>query len=183
MKPLRLIFLDIDGVVNSIEYKMYCQDILDGYVDNVTEIPKNEKTEMIRELCEKYEVRLVISSSWRLWSLKDTLLDFESYDDLKVLIPYVVGITPRQCYKGTDETRGDEIEWFLKYRNYPPIVPYKYYYDFKFFINNKHSELYYCILDDDSDMLEEQMSHLVNTYNNGGLVKDDINKIKQILKI
>ena len=56
MKPLRLIFLDIDGVVNSMEYEMYCEDIREGKVEGVTEVPKNEKVEMIRELCEKFEV-------------------------------------------------------------------------------------------------------------------------------
>ena len=114
MKPLRLIFLDIDGVVNSMEYEMYCEDIREGKVEGVTEVPKNEKVEMIRELCEKFEVRIVISSSWRLWTLDSTLKDFEKYEDLKTLIPYIVGITPRQCHKEQGKVRGDEIDWFLK---------------------------------------------------------------------
>lgn len=183
MKPLRLIFLDIDGVVNSMEYEMYCEDIREGKVEGVTEVPKNEKVEMIRELCENFEVRIVISSSWRLWTLDSTLKDFEKYEDLKTLIPYIVGITPRQCHKEQGKVRGDEIDWFLKYRNYPPIEPYNSYYNFEYFMKRKHSELNYCILDDDSDMLENQMSNFINTYDNYGLTTEDINKIKQILKI
>ena len=50
-------------------------------------------------------------------------------------------------------------------------------------MKRKHSELNYCILDDDSDMLENQMSNFINTYDNYGLTTEDINKIKQIFKI
>ena len=43
---------------------------------------------MIIKLCEETGAKIVISSSWRGWSLKATLKDFSRYRDLSKLNPY-----------------------------------------------------------------------------------------------
>jgi hypothetical protein len=94
--------------------------------------------------------------------LESTIDDFKRYRDLVPLIPYIVGVTPRVLDDRVWQKRGEEIEDYL----------------------NKHTEVEnYCIIDDDSDMLEEQLSHFLRTNYHEGLTKDHIVLIKNILNL
>jgi hypothetical protein len=105
------------------------------------------------------DVKVVVSSSWRIL--------FSDYD-LKVLLgragwsrsDLIIGTTPRASRD--DNTRGNEIQKWL----------------------DAHPEVtHYAIVDDDSDMLESQMPHFVNTTYELGLIDSDVKKIKKILEI
>lgn len=165
---MKLLFLDIDGVLNSEEYAIWCTENDEGkeYIKNGGDIFIDKKAVFrIKELCEKYNVRLVISSSWRTFTVEATKHEFERYKDLKCLNKYIVGITPN--YINLDDIpRGKEIDDFLT------------------IVLDKSAQTYnYCIIDDDKDMLDKQMKNFVHIDNYTGITDNDIEKIKQILNI
>ena len=160
---MKIIFLDIDGVLNSEKFSIwihehpeFCENGGHFWIDP-------EKVEMVINLCEETGAKIVISSSWRGWSLKTTLEDFSTYRDLSKLNPYIVGVTPKffMMYSNTQISRGNEIQHYL----------------------NKHQSItHYCIIDDDNDMLQEQQEKFVQTDNQVGLTVEDYQKVINILK-
>lgn len=179
---LKLIFLDIDGVLNSNDFAVWCattdegkQFIKDGghhWVDpNVVN--------RIIKICDETEAGIVLSSSWRFWNLESTIEDLNRYRDLKGIAERLIGVTPR--LKMSSSYRGPEIQWFLDNIVKPPIDPYNRFYDYDFFKQAKRKKISYCIIDDDTDMLPEQMDNFVNTDFMVGLTDEDTNKIIAIL--
>ena len=166
---MRVIFLDIDGVLNSTEFAerhfaetgkgLFMYDFLDPDAVNRFKTFLEENT----------DVKIVLSSSWRYGDYKHTISDLEE-TWLKPILPYVVGETIRS-YEGH---RGKEIKHFLENVKNP-----------KYNYLRKDGEDFtiesYVIVDDDRDMLEEQIPHFVNTDYNTGLVEEDYEKIKKIL--
>ena len=180
MNNYKIIFLDIDGVLNSDQYnrwkhKHHMRNQGFGSID------PRECYRMAR-FCEEHNVKLVISSSWRNGnSWKQTYDEFmnEGFEDLpyrhhgmKVLAPYIVGVTP-YC---ESRHRGTEIQCFFDITNgkYPV---YKKVMKEDFVIAN------YCIVDDDDDMLKSQMNNFVQTDPLIGITRKNYRKIKQILKL
>lgn len=156
---MKIIFLDIDGVLNSEKFSIwihehpeFCENGGHFWIDP-------EKVEMVINLCEETGAKIVISSSWRSWSLRATLEDFSTYRDLSKLNPYIVGVTPR-FINFKFMSRGYEIQDYL----------------------NSHSVTNYCIIDDDTDMLEEQQENFVRTDCQVGLTVEDCQKVINILK-
>jgi len=180
MNKYKIIFLDIDGVLNSDQYnrwkfKHHMHNQGFGSID------PRECHRMAR-FCEEHNVKLVISSSWRNGnSWEKTYNEFmnEGFEDLpyrhhgmKVLAPYIVGVTP-YC---ESRHRGTEIQCFFditngKYPAYKKLMKE----DFK--ISN------YCIVDDDNDMLKHQLKNFVQTNPLIGITRKDYRKIKDILKL
>lgn len=115
----------------------------------------------------QYNLKLVITSSWRHFDLKSTLEYFNEIENKKLwpLIPYIIGVTPRawiENEKGYFDTldRGYEIEKYL----------------------NENKEINeYVILDDDIDMLESQKEHFIHIDGKHGLNESYVDKIKEIL--
>lgn len=182
---IKILFLDIDGVLNSEQYAEWCyteegkkyinEENGDFFVD------KNA-VKFIEQLCENYNVRLVISSSWREISLEATKYAFDKYKDLKCLIKYIVGITPK--YHDEDSIRGNEIHDFLIYIGNTNVRNYKQFYDEDYFkFNDDELKIDYCIVDDDDDMMQYQQDNFIKIDNYSGITKNDIKKIKQILNI
>ena len=152
---MKVIFLDVDGVLNSNNFfeNRYKQ----GYRNYVAVDP--EICKLFVDFIKTNDIKLIISSTWRLDNVEHTQEDFELYEGLKLLNPYIVGVTPRS-YEGF---RGKEIKYFLE-----------------------HTELdieSYVIIDDDSDMLEEQNANFMHIDNLVGLQQTDFNKILNILKL
>lgn len=181
---LKILFLDIDGVLNSDKYSKWC------HTDEGKEYSNNggnlfidkDAVKLIEEFCERYNVRIVISSSWRELSFEVTKKAFEQYRDLNCLIKYIVGITPRRYNKG--RVRGDEIDDFITHIGFTNNIVYKQFYDDSFFTSNENKDtIDYCIIDDDNDMLPYQMNNFVRIDSLYGLTEDDVDKIKNILKI
>jgi hypothetical protein len=159
---MKVIFLDIDGVLNSETFAIWCYHNNSFIQEGGSNFINPKVVKLITDLCEEHDVKLVISSSWRLYDLESTIDDFKRYRDLVPLIPYIVGVTPRVLDDRVWQKRGEEIEDYL----------------------NKHTEVEnYCIIDDDSDMLEEQLSHFLRTNYHEGLTKNHIVLIKNILNL
>lgn len=133
----KIIFLDIDGVLNVIPqgFDEYGGIFHDHFVEN------------LRWIINETGAKLVISSTWRLSGLKIMQEMWEKRD----LPGEVIGITPTSInvddenvnsYGSVD--RGHEIQKWI----------------------DDHGVNSYCIIDDDPDMLPSQMKNFVRTSNN-----------------
>ena len=168
---MKVIFLDIDGVLNSERlmnrrisegFKSDCDEELYHNIDEI-------EVERLANFCEEYNVKIVLSSSWRCWNLEETIEDLSHlrYKHIHPIIKYIVGVTPRLYVEKPNGgwnhlDRGHEIQKYI----------------------DKHKDIEeYIIIDDDSDMLEGQTNNFLQTDFRVGLQETDYPKIKQILKL
>lgn len=166
----KILFLDIDGVLNSID-NMNSLYVIHNLID------RNQKTRdqyghLFDERCVRYlkwivhetKCKIVITSTWR----KDGLLKLQNMWSGRNLPGVIIDVTPNtvdqriiNMYGAVEDNadRGFEIQQWLEENNWDR----------------------YCIVDDDSDMLSHQMEHLVNTDSRIGLNLDTADKIIKIL--
>lgn len=152
---MNIIFLDVDGVLNSYKREHFMLD--------------QNKMQLIAKLAEETQAQIVISSVWRkkrniVKYFQEIFWDFcllsSHYFEWKSDEQYqhVIGRTPYNYYMGI---RGKEIEyWLTAYEGY---------------VNN------YVIIDDDSDMLPHQMEHFVKINGNNAFTEEDYLKCLEIL--
>ncbi len=157
---MRVIFLDFDGVITTLKSRWK----LDA-----------DKMLLLKRIVDDTGAKIVISSSWRRFTLEDTIKTItDTVGNYYVggnpfLCPEsVIGITERMysfCYGNEDKhfilPRGVEIKHYLE--EHPDIENY-------------------VILDDDSDMLLEQIDNFVQTDGIEGLTDDDVERAIEILK-
>ena len=184
MNLYKVIFLDIDGVMNSAQYDCWRRK---NHIKKYGSIDPRECHRMAN-FCEKYNVKLVISSTWRNGnSWKETYEEFirEGIEDLpyrhygmKYLAPYIIGTTPYS----KSRHRGTEIQLFIDIMNdhINNVGEYKDYWKIHkepFIIEN------YCIVDDDNDILKTQLNNFVQTDFLTGLTRKNYINIKKILNL
>ena len=154
MSDIKFIFLDFDGVITTFNSRWNSD---------------NEKCLMIKRLCDETGAKIVISSSWRYYSLEDTIE--KNHLDEWILKDYCYGVTKR-FYAGDLEEgwmiprRGIEIKSYLED------------------IRNKtlNENISYVILDDDVyDMLYCQRGHIIKTDWKDGVCEEDITRAIKIL--
>ncbi len=141
---MKIIFLDIDGVLN-----VYGSPY-NGTRDEFGDIFHVCFVEQLRRVIERTGAKIVISSSWRFSGLEQMKLMWEMRD----LPGEVIDVTPDPKYlidEGVTEfydhlCRGDEIQHWLDHCNLD--------------IES------YVIFDDDNDMLETQKPYFVRTAGN-----------------
>lgn len=156
---MRIIFLDIDGVLNSNAWSEYVHlhrnDFSNVYIP---EWQDKNAIDMLYEFCKENEIKIVLSSSWRHHTVEETRQYLEKYDYLKKLNELIIDVTGYDASR----IRGNEIKTYLE----------------------KHPEHNnYVIIDDDNDMLYEQFHRFVwiNAYY--GLRKGDLYNIKEIIEL
>ena len=159
---MKVIFLDIDGVLNNDAHwkrirgkRKYYTQVSQTLLDKLLIITKETGA------------NLIISSSWRGFQLKETIEDFEtckSKNELKQITKYIVGITPHS----NERHRGKEIKWFIE--NQDDCLYYK-------LVDQKLDIDDYVIIDDDADMLDEQKPHFFQTKYWRGLTMWEVKKI------
>jgi hypothetical protein len=148
---MKIIFLDIDGVLNSVRSAV----ALGGYpTPNYDHVKNRERFDpvavaLMRQI-SRQNVKFVLSSTWRKY-ISVIMLE-------KVLNLPFIGETPVI----NSARRGDEIQ---KYIDDHPVIE-------KF-----------CIVDDDSDMLESQLPFFVKTSNKEGLSFQNVEDICKILDV
>lgn len=183
---MKLLFLDIDGVLNSYALnKPFLTALKDGVIrkgkaDGDTSPDSRvhrflsidfSKTNLIADFCERCGFKIVLSSSWRYSSgLEKTIDSLKRFSGFDVLMPYLIGQTDHIAYMDRDRLnrykqdphygeRGAEIQDYL----------------------DTHEDIEdYLIIDDDVDMLSNQMEHFYNTDNWDGFThRDYINLLKK----
>ena len=161
---MKVIFLDFDGVITTLE---------SGW--NLC--PK--KMQLLGEIIEKTDARIVISSSWRRNTLEDTIkfISGEALHSKKNPFPYcdkVIGITDRMyAFSWNDkinENTGKRPTFLI-----PRGVEIQHYLN----LNKNISQ--YVILDDCCDMLYIHKDNFVETDPYNGLSEEDVEKAIEIL--
>jgi len=151
----RIIFLDIDGVLNC---QVFYDRVDKGSQERVRNIC-NERVSWLNDLCEKIEADVVVSSTWRLGKTVEYLQKL--LNDAGATFK-VIDKTPD--LRGEGCLRGNEIYlWLKKNRDY----------EFK----------NYVIIDDDSDMLLWQQNHFFKVDSYSGLTPNTCYKIKRFFGV
>lgn len=167
---MKVIFLDIDGVLNNEVYSKQKYDEWEKLgrpqrkrFDENSDNFDPRCMELLNELITSTGAEVVISSAWRSGHTKEELqVLFEQYGFKHKILDY----TPRMGHAAT--VRGNEIKWWI-HENKELIGPdYWRWYD-------------YVILDDDSDMLLEQRNNFLCINGYMGLTPKDIYKAEFIL--
>jgi len=165
---IKIIFLDIDGVIATLDYTK------NGIWDLN---PKCQK--LLGEILEKTGAKIVLSSSWRKNNLEET----KDYMKSKGFwfVDEIVGITIR-AYHYLDKNkkihlsipRGVEIKQWIDTHVHSE--------NGKNWKKKKIGKDYnYVILDDDSDMLLEQVNYFIKVDGIKGLSEEDTLKAINIL--
>lgn len=142
----KIIFLDVDGVLNS---GVYAEEYVEKYKDNEEYHIWCDPVavQKVTDFCKDNHCWLVISSSWRKTNdIQSTVDRFEDISGFHPLIPYIVGQTSR-----IGRTRGEQIKDFVD----------------NFGIKN------YVIVDDDTDIRDDQLDHFVLVDSYYGLIPDE----------
>ena len=166
--PTRVIFLDIDGVLNSVKQITETNDLLlkkeisDSHAYHAYEVPGYAQSMSLASILQAVpDSAIVISSSWRAQSQNASLWGYLLHLASNREAGFDVHVTEATTGYFTDSgCRGDEIAAWL--RNHPEVVGY-------------------VILDDKDDMgaLSER---LVQTTYATGLTPNDAVKAIKILK-
>lgn len=162
---MKIIFLDIDGVLNSLESSVLNEQTkaLWDYVDPLLIKRLNKIFDLVSD------VKIVISSSWRklytIEEIKDMFVSAGLRPAVEIIgktVNYITDHYSENPYweQNNSGYRGWEVyEWLSKH---PEVTNY-------------------AILDDDSDFLEFQMPHFVNTSAVCGLTFADMYRVIKIL--
>lgn len=173
----KVIFLDVDGVLNSIDYYENSEKRLELHREKLNKRAETDKltsydifrqdiddkaVSFLQEIINKTGAKIVISSHWRTGetfvALKEILSELKFSGE-------IIGVTPnRDCSLCV---RGNVIqEWINKNRKVMGEYP-------------GHKQ--YVIIDDDSDMLLCQKDNFVQTSLKNGLTAENVNKAIEIL--
>lgn len=163
---IKIIFLDFDGVINTLQIDNVPFDTVTGkinhngfffniYSPNDMKVSNRQAIMWLNKLCLETDAQIVIISTWRFDYDNAVAALYNSGLDKNIKI---IGKTPYISL----ENRGLEINTFIEN-------------------NLKNQEIKYVILDDDQDVSLEQKRHLVlcNTYNGFGF--NEYNRAKNIL--
>lgn len=167
---MKILFLDIDGVLNSelwFTWAHYCithqaqdkiftgKDEEERYVDHMID---ERLIANLNRIIEGTGCEIVLSSSWRSWSQKEND-KLNAQLKRKGLLKEFISVTPRL----SSGIRGEEIKKWLEDHC------------------GEYSIDSYCILDDDSDMLEHQKEFFIQTDSYIGLTNADAEKAIEVL--
>ena len=161
---MRIIFLDIDGVMTSKNGYLKEGRAFAGSMDLEFH---QDAVEALNHILDATDARIVVSSTYRwMYSVKQLKEQFEKNGiDYK----YVISKTPDEVEGAWN--RGEEIKYWLE--NYPQIAKDKFGVDLK--VDS------YVILDDDVDFLVSQRPNFVKTFKDYGLTFVEAEKAINIL--
>lgn len=162
----KLIFLDVDGVLNSENF----------FRARMRDNPKPPREDMIeylswdidpacikrlQEIVDRTGADIILSSTWRINHYKEFIKILKRFN----VTAKVIDRTPRINWEGS--VRGNEIALFIKKNAQWCGSPHKY----------KN----YVIIDDSSDMLFQQKDNFVHTSWEFGLQDRDVRRSVEIL--
>lgn len=176
-KKVRLIFLDIDGVLNcelhyiSKDFKNYKKklrkDVKSKHIERMEYYSSqicNQRILWLNDLCNSTGAKVVISSTWRKSKTLDELKDIFTYCGATFEIIDKTGTN-------SSGVRGVEVyEWLENNcHNLTGI--------------HSHDFKAYVIIDDDSDMLLNQQNHFFQTDTYSGLTPSICYKITRFFNL
>ncbi len=174
---MKVIFLDIDGVLNSQDWYIYRRDAVE--MDSINaQYPFYEfdprAVERLNRIIKETTAKIVVSSSWRSGETTESLQKLLDSVGVK---GEVIGLTPHLwCNKPYEDRdgyripRGCEIDWWLD--NHGDFQRINWSEEKQIEHINKAVVKNYIILDDDSDMLYGQREHFIKTQHPTGLTDD-----------
>lgn len=159
---MKVIFLDIDGVLNHEKHYMWLME-----TDEPTPLQRvhpysefnPESCKILNRIIDETNAKIVLSSTWRLDGIQYMNNIFKHVG----IFHKLYGITPSLAHKyDTTLCRGKEIDKWLS--EHPEVTKY-------------------VIIDDDTDMEEHQLPFFIKTdpYKDG-LNNEVANKVIEILK-
>lgn len=183
-KKISIIFLDIDGVMNSQRfYTKYTPKELLSIRDEWGDAFDPESKKLLNKLIDETGAKVVIISTWRSSGLEDMQRMWEA----RGMNGEVVGITPhigiaRSHNKyNVSVPRGIEVKWY--YENRHNFHHWTFEAPFVDAVKRKCTLKSYLILDDDSDFLLEQGDNIVLCKSTGnGFYNDEYYKSLAILR-
>jgi len=166
----KVIFLDIDGVINPVHYMNALYKMWKAShnqiksKDEYGQLFFYQNVEQLKNIIDATQAKIIISSTWRLAGLQE----MKNLWKHRALPGEVIDITPNEVQvveagieKYYDEVcRGTEIDYWMKKNN---------------FTGN------YVIIDDTPDMLKSQQNYFVKTDSYCGLTQKDAQKAINIL--
>ena len=174
---MKVLFLDIDGVLNSenwFAYRIYCVknnmvNILMNFVDTDDRNIKHKLTMLddraianLNRIIEETGCKVVLSSSWRS-SIESENIFTQNLLKLKGFKYEFYDVTPRLWFSDFSIRRGEEIKLWMDKES------------------EKNEIESFVILDDDSDMLPEQMNNFIHVDGQVGLTDRDVLTAIEIL--
>ena len=157
---MKIIFLDIDGVLNcesayrngECQYQEWVWE--DGRKDHYQRFCVRSK-ELLNKLIDETGAKIVISSTWRMSGIEFMKKVWE----LEKMSGEIIGITPSIRANGIDIPRGIEIKFYLEEMGFTHINWSE---DKQQKRMDESGVENYIIIDDDSDMLYNQRHHFVH---------------------
>ena len=170
----RILFLDIDGVLNTMEYSrsLIASGKKDTDIDGAIFDPRS--IEWLGYIIDETHAKIVFSTSWRLDGsqyMKDLWMRRRLPGEIAGITPHIDRIyfydidNKIQYTRHAFGIRGMEIYEWLRMNTNECLKPYT-----------------YAILDDENDFLLFQAGHVVLTNPNTGITKEVADKIIQILR-
>lgn len=174
---MKVLFLDIDGVLNSsnwFDYVQYCikndmrdrvlnfVEINDEHIKRKLSMIDDRAIANLNRIVEETGCKVVLSSSWRSSRESDNAF-IEYIFKLKGFKYELYDVTPRIWVKEFGTQRGEEIQLWMDKES------------------EKNEIESYVILDDDSDMLPKQMSNFIHVDGQVGLIDKDVFTAIEIL--
>ena len=175
---MKVLFLDIDGVLNSenwFAYRIYCVknnmvNILMNFVDTDDRNIKHKLTMLddraianLNRIVEETGCKVVLSSSWRS-SIESENIFTQNLLKLKGFKYEFYDVTPRLCFNDFSIRRGEEIQLWMDKES-----------------EKNEIESFVILDDDDSDMLPEQTNNFIHVDGQVGLTDRDVFTAIEIL--
>lgn len=149
---IKVLFLDIDGVLNTDRQQWHCQMNCITLIDEFGYEFDHKAVDNLATILEETGAEIVISSSWKFLGLQ-TLQ--KMWEDRK-LPGTILDITP------DGKSKGWEIdEWLMECESQ---------------VNR------YAIIDDENDILPKQLNHFVQTNSQFGVTCKDAERVITILR-
>lgn len=150
---MKLLFLDLDGVVNSVRFEIRRQE---DKVLSELPYPLSEFDPIcvnyVNEILDKTDAKLILSSDWRFT---------DGIENIFNKVGFTHPIYGKTCY-GMSKGRGYEIQ--------------------KYIDDCSDDVIAYCIIDDiDYCFTKKQKKHFIHTNEYVGLTEDDVKKAINIL--
>lgn len=164
---MKIIFLDIDGVLNS---RLYAEKHINepNEADSKVQYPMSEidpvSVSLLNKLIEDTGAEIVVSSTWRL---NRTVEQLQSILESRGFKGKIIGFTPSLHRSEPAMLRGNEI-----YKWIEDNIPY-----------DEREKLKYVILDDDSDMLYWQRNNFILIDSYCGLTPNQCYRAERILRL